>query len=321
MTRALGQQTSVIIRQEHEWGTISADTSNDIELSYRSCNLGSTKNTFQSETINSTRAVVSLADGNVAVQGSITMDLVPEGIEVLLRHLLGKGTITTTGSGPYTHVLKGASETLTGLTIEKAFTNIGQYFVYKGCRVNSMNINLIQEGYHDVTFDFLGKNETINNASFSTSAYSPTKSGYTGYQCTVSIDGNLEQYVVSGSINIQNNVETDGYVLGSQERASAEYGKRECSGDITMFFEDVTLYEKYLAGTEVPIVFNFTNGYDSLKITFPKCKLSGESPNIDSTGGINLKLGFNARYFEDDATDVTFEITNDLASIPDEPSI
>lgn len=320
--RAIGSQTSVRMRQEHTWGTMnSASGTKTYDLSYRNCGLGSTKNTFQSETISSTRAVMGIGDGNKAVQGSIVMDLVPEGIEVFFRHLLGKGVLSPTGSGPYVHTLNGESDTLSGLSIEKGFTNIAQYFLYTGCRINSMSIDIVQEGFHGVTFDFIGKSETVNSTEqLSGTAETVTKNGYTGYECNVSVDGSVEDRVKSGSISIVNDVETDGYVLGNQERVSAEYNERKCSGEFVMFFEDVELYNKYISGTEMPIVFTFSNGSDSLVITFPACKLSGESPNIDSTGGVDLTLKFEAKYDTGNSTDVSFVITNDLAEIEDEPS-
>lgn len=320
--RAIGSQTSVRMRQEHTWGTMNTKSgTKTYDLSYRSCSLGSSKNTFQSDTISSTRAVMGIGDGNKAVQGNIVMDLYPEGLEVFFRHLLGKGTLSPTGSGPYVHTLNGEADTMSGLSIEKGYTNIAQYFLYTGCRINSMSIDIVQEGFHGVTFEFIGKAESVNSSQqLSGTATAITKDGYTGYECTVTVDGNVESKVKSGSINISNDVETDGYVLGSQERVSAEYNKRKCSGEFVIFFEDVTLYNKYIAGTEMPIEFTFTNGTDSLAITFPACKLSGEAPPIDSTGGINLSLKFEAKYDSTTSKDVSFVITNDLATIEEEPT-
>lgn len=326
--RASGAKSSVKFAQEKVWKEPIAP--GDLGIVYgmniRSINLGGNKNQFQSETINQFRAVVGLGDGNVAVEGSIVTDFLPEGMEVLLRHLLGKSVVNTTGSGPYTHVLQGAADTMQGLMIQKSFTNINEHFVYRGCRINGMAINVIQEGFHDVTWDIIGTSEQI----FDTDQFEgqtviyPTKSGFSGYQVKVQTDisgswvdlGN----VISGNLNITNNVETDGYVLGSSERAAAEHGTRECTGGWTMFFEDTELYSRYHSGVECGLRWVFDNGYESTTFEFPKVKLGGDSPAIESAAGVNLNLTFQARLDVDSGTDVKVTIVNSTTEIEEEPA-
>ncbi len=319
--RGTGSKSAVVFTQEATWGTMDTTPQAIHGINYRSINLGGSKNTFQSETINRQRAVVGLADGNKAVQGSIVTDFLPEGLEILIRHLLGKGTVLTTGSGPYTHVLKGSVDTLEGLSIQKSFTNINKHFLYLGCRVNAMDIDIVQEGFHSVTWDLIGKTETVHNIEqidIDTAIY-PTKNGFTGYQVTIETDHTGSWVAlgkcVSGSIKIANNIETDGYVLGSDERESAEYGVRNCSGNFSMFFEDTELYALYTAGTECGLRYVFNNGTESVTIQFPKVKLGGESPSIDSPTGVNLNFTFQARYDATSATDVIVTIVNSSASI------
>jgi hypothetical protein len=328
MTVALGSNAVLKFCQEQVWGTTPGSPAKVYGVNIKSESVGSTKNLFQSDTINQYRSVVGLGDGNLAVAGNIVTDLFPEGLEILLRHLLGKPTVTTTGSGPYTHVMKGDGGYLEGLSLEKGFVNISQYFKYTGCRVNSMNINLVQEGFHEVTFDFVGKEEVVDTATQITgSAVYGNKNGYTGYQCVVSTDhatpgvyvdlGN----VVSGSISINNNFETDKYVLGSAFRASALPGKRECKGDFTVFFEDTALYNVYKTGAECGMKFTFTNlTGQQLIIHFPIVKVGGEAPKIASAGGVNLPLNFQARRDGDtEMTDVIITLVNTVATIETAP--
>jgi len=325
MTRALGSNAIIKFCQEATWGTTPVAPTEVHGIAPRSEGLGSTRNLFQSETISPTRAVVGLGNGNKAVAGNISTDLLPEGLEVLFCHLLGQNTPVTTGSGIYTHVIKGASGYLEGLSIEKGFPNITTFFKYTGCRVNSLTINIVQEGFHEAVFDFIGKAETVDEAA--TMIVNPvggvtygTKSGFTGYQCKIYIDSVEVGEAVSGSITITNNYETDAYVLGSEFRASALPGRRECSGDFTMFFQDVNEYNTYVAGTEVALKFEFISGADSLNIEFPIVKLSGESPKVTGPGGLNLSLSFQARYSTADLTDVIFTLVNTLDEIPAQPT-
>jgi hypothetical protein len=271
---------------------------------------------------------MGLTDGNKAVQGNIVTDFTPEGLEIFLKHLLGKNTSTSknpadaTGSNPYTHVFKGYADTFPGLSIEKCFTDIDQYFLYKGCLINGMNLNIVQEGFHDVTFDIIGKEEVVSTSQTISGAVYRTKDGFNGYQCVVSIDSGSGYATVGnvtgGSLSIQNNIETDGYVLGSALRASAAFGRRECTGDFNIFFEDATLYTLFANGTEVGIKFTFTSSTDSITFEFPAAKLGGNSPDIPSFQGISLPLTFNAKYDTSSATDVIVTVVNSIATVANE---
>jgi hypothetical protein len=224
--------------------------------------------------------------------------------------------------------MKGSQLNFEGLTIEKGFTDIGQFLIYKGCRVNSMAISLVQEGFHEVTFGFIGKSEAIDTSTgISGVGTSYNKSGFTGYQCVVettmnpttgNVDGSWHalSFVTAGNININNNIETDGYVLGSSFRASAQYGKRSCSGDFTAFFEDAKLYNLYANGTECGVRFVFDNGIgQKMTFEFPVCKLSGNAPEIANFQGLNMSLTFNARRDSVEGTDVKVTIINTISSI------
>jgi len=347
MTRAAGSNAVLTVKQEQVWGTPYADDAVIRIVGLKNESLKSSKNNFESDMINAYRCTIGLGDGNKAVEGNIVSDLIPEGLELFFLHLLGNPktgglnpTLVTSGSAPnYTHVLKGSPGFFQGLTIQKEFPDIDKFLIYKGCRVNSMAISLVQEGLHEITFGFIGKEEAIADADgmgTGTPAAS-TISGFTGYQCVISTtmkttDGTIDTsgtldddgdanyhplgFVTAGNINIANNIETDGYVLGSAFRASAQYGKRACSGDFTVFFENDYLYKLYSAGTICGVKFMFNNGLgQKLSFKFPSCKLSGTAPEIASFQGLNLPLTFNAKYDETALTDVIVTIVNTLASI------
>lgn len=332
MTRASGAKTSVKFAQEVEWKQPFTPEEyplgNVYGLNIRSCSLGGSKNQFQSETINDKRAVVGLGEGNKAVEGDIVTDFLPEGQEVLFRHLLGKdpsgldrALVETVGDedyGKWRLRMKGVADTLQGLCVEKAFTSLERYFIFRGCRINTMTLNLIQEGFHDITWNFIGTSEEIKSVpEFDPTAHPASycnDNGYTGYQAKIEImrpartdeTGTAQPAdtewvtlgnVTTGNITITNNTETDGYVLGSDERASAEHGTRQCTGSWTMFFESVDLYNIFLKGLECKLRFVFESPEGKIiRIVFPCVKLGGDSPAIESAAGINLNLTFQAKY-------------------------
>ena len=205
MTRASGAKTSVKFAQEVEWKhpftPEEYPLGNVYGLNIRSCSLGGSKNQFQSETINDKRAVVGLGEGNKAVEGDIVTDFLPEGQEILFRHLLGKdpsgldrALVETVGDedyGKWRLRMKGVADTLQGLCVEKAFTSLERYFIFRGCRINTMTLNLIQEGFHDITWNFIGTSEEIKSVpEFDPTAHPASycnDNGYTGYQAKIEI--------------------------------------------------------------------------------------------------------------------------------------
>ena len=120
--------------------------------------------------------------------------------------------------------------------------------------------------------------------------------------------------------------------MGSDERASAEHGTRQCTGSWTMFFESVDLYNIFLKGLECKLRFVFESPVGKIiRIVFPCVKLGGDSPAIESAAGINLNLTFQAKYqpaidgdpYSD--TDVVVEFvkpaeTGDPVDVEPEPS-
>jgi hypothetical protein len=216
--------------------------------------------------------------------------------------------------------MKGNADSLEGLSIQKSYTNIDKHLLYLGCRMNSLTLNLVQEGFHDATWDFIGKKEETTGEQISLDlAEYPTKNGFTGYEVSVYTDhtGSWQSLakVTSGNINITNDVESDGYVLGSQYREAAEYGVRNVSGEFSIFFEDLELYDIYSNGTECGIRFVFDNGTDSITFEFPQVKLGGSSPDIPGATGIDLTFTFQARYLDTENPDVKVTIVNSLSSI------
>lgn len=327
--RATGSNVVVRMAQEATWGTVNPSPAHVYQVGFKSFTLKGAKGTFESEMINAQRCTIGIGDGNNTVDGNLVSDLLPEGLELFIMHALGNPTVTTTGSGPYTHVMKGTPGFFQGLTLEKGFTDIGKFFSYTGCRVNTMQVNLVQEGLHEVTFGFIGKEESDPaDATFlSGTPLSFTKNGFSGYNVvlytTMNDSGVITPgsyhalgFVPSGSFSINNNIETDGFVMGSDSRASAQLGKRACSGEFTTFFENTYIYQLYKDCQELGIKFVFDNDQgQTMSFEFPCVKLGGNTPEVQNFQGLNLPLSFTAKYDSTAGTDVIVTIQNTLATL------
>ena len=107
------------------------------------------------------------------------------------------GSVTTTGSGPYVHTFKIGS-TLPSFLAEKGFTDINQYHLYNGCKVNRMAVSLTPEGFQDVTFGIMGAKETISGGTYDATATDLGKQSFDGFAvATIEEGGSAIAYVTA----------------------------------------------------------------------------------------------------------------------------
>lgn len=264
--------------------------------------------------------------GNYEVSGSMNTELSPQ-MGLMLLHTLGTVTTTDLGGGKYSHVFK-ISQLPVGMRIEKGFTDMDagtyKYFTYKGCRVNSASFSWGSEGFVDTTFELMGAVEDTATVTFDSS---PTDNGHTPF-------GNFEAAVYEGvtqlgivttiDMTISNNLDGNMYVIGGQgQRRSIPAGTAAVNGNITVLFEDTTMYEKAKAGTETSIKVTVTTGTgdgstnnEYIEFLIPEVRFAPSAPTLEGPQGITMQLPFNA-YYQDSTEASALQITlrNTIASI------
>lgn len=320
MGQAKGSNVQLLYAEETAWGTTPASPAAKI-LPLTKESLGTNINTFLSARLKSDRAITDLRRGNKKVGGTVDVELDPN-FHRLFKYALGSAA--TTGAGPYTHVVKGGSAIPTGLSIEKGFTDIAKFLVYRGMRVNTLTLRFPQEGYVTGTFDFLGRFEgggtgsgsgLGSGASVSASPTDETGTPFTSYEAVVQEGGVAIGIVREAEIQIKNNLQDDGFVLGSETRASAVEGLRQVGGRLVIFFEDLTHYNKFLNGTESSLKFTMSQGALSVEILIPKIIYGGVSPIVDGPGPLYVGLFFSSKKDATEGTDIKVTFVNNIATI------
>ena len=95
--------------------------------------------------------------GHKTVEGSLTVPVDATSFGHWLKAMFGDPA--TTGSSPYTHVFT-VGDTIPSLFIEKAFTDISQYYVYNGVKANSMEIAFGGDDEMVASIALMGASET-----------------------------------------------------------------------------------------------------------------------------------------------------------------
>jgi len=314
MVQAVGAQGQITFVEEVSWGVTPGSPSMKLlKAAVYGESLGAEIETLRSNSINANRAQEEVRGGVKTAGGSIPYELAILGMGTMMKHALGP--VVTTGAGPtYTHVIKrGALPP--GLSVEKGFTDIGQYFVYDGCKINSMSQTIDAKGLVTGTFDFAAKGLTASGTTLgapSSSAHNPVVS----HEATTVEENGVAATLFSLDWNLTNNLDTDRFQVGSRDRISLTEGKGDMTGNVGFLFEDLVVFNKWLNETEssLKIIFTVTGG--TVEYFWPKIKYFGDSaPKMETDQGIVIVLPFEAVYDSVEATDLRITINNTEATI------
>ncbi|MFZ4857907.1 MAG: phage tail tube protein [Desulfuromonadaceae bacterium] len=230
---------------------------------------------------------------------------------------LGAGTLkkVTAPGQSYKHTIKFGG-VLPSFTVEKGFPDIAKFFKYNGLKIGKFSLNCTPEGAQKVSFDFIGKKETVGAVSFDSTATDLGKASFTGF-----MSGSIEEGGVAiaslTKIDISGDNSLDGgiYVMGGAgTRNSIPEGSCKFSGSIEALFETSALYDKAVAGTEssLRVVYNRgtgvgTAGNESFEIKLPELMFKQETPTISGDKGILYSGPFEC-YYDNSAEGVTAQI-------------
>ena len=144
------------------------------------------------------------------------------------------------------------------------------------------------------------------------------------FEIMVYIDGYFEE-VLSASLTLNNNLDTDKFFLGDRFRAFAAEGLAEVEGSLGMEFDDGKHYVKFLNGEYFTLEIKCINEDDDALIGqsqvpaqayffSPRCKYSGDTPNIESRDIINHDMPFMGTYDDKHkTTDLVVILVNGLS--------
>jgi hypothetical protein len=189
-----------------------------------------------------------------------------------------------------------------GFIIEKDYTAklAGKIERFNGCRVRTATLTLNQEGYIDLSVDVSGKRYDIYTSALDATPTDPGHEGWVGFQGIVKLDGTQIGGVMSGSITIDNEMDTSLYAFPDVgetpgERFALPEGRAKISGNMELVFEDFTMVELAAAGSEITLEWVYTNADgDVLSILLDHAEIPLTSPAIETASGMKLSYNFNA---------------------------
>ncbi len=304
MTQAAGANAQMIYQAEATFGVTNPSPDAAI-LPIISEGINAKRNLVRSMVIRSSRNPVKPKQGNLDLSGSLSTELNPF-MGIMLHHAIG--TVATTGAGSNkTHTMKIGALPV-GLTLEKGFTDIGQFFLLNGCRINKMGFEIGPEGPLPVTIDYIGREVTAGVSSFDAT---PTDYGHLGWdmsEVALTEGGAPLSNAAKVAFDITNDCDGGMYVIGGNGlRRSIPEGSTLIEGVLTALFESMALVTKAINFTESSIKVALTRGLgdgtasnEYLELLMSELIYGLAIPLITGPKGVVVELPFTA-FFDNGA--------------------
>ena len=322
MTTARGANTQLLLIEEATWGTTPA-----VPSGYKIPVTGIggswfSRNLVDNPELRGNRNPPAPCQGNVAVNGSFQSTIHLDAIGWILKH--GVGTPVTTGAAdPYTHISKvgfsGATAGVlpVGLSIEIGHTDIDQYLVYSGCKINTIGISASSEGISTFDVGIIGKGEpAVDTSSEDAAPTEYTSDALCAFSASIAEGGSPSAIITQVDLTLNNGLDDSLRTIGSSgEIVDLPETLASVTGSLTALFQDMTLLDKGLDHTESDLTLTWTSGTHSLALHIPELVYEPSSPAISGPAGVMVNMNFRAYYADDaDATILKSTLINAVAS-------
>lgn len=262
------------------------------------------------------RMFASAGSGYIDAGGSMTLDIELDSIGTLLKHALGEAT-SSGSSAPFTHVIRGGSALPPGLSIEKGFSDVGQFMLFKGCRIDAMSLDFPTDGGQvGSTLDIVSKTAQSGSVSVA-SSLAESDGASISYKVSVEDGANALDNILGVKLLIRNHLDRDGFVLDSRERFSINEGLRQVSGSLVLEFEDFGHYSRHIDLTASSIKITASQGALSMEVFLPRVVFTGSVPVpfVKDAGPIVGVVNFIALKDSAEGTDIKITLVNNQAVI------
>lgn len=268
--------------------------------------LALSKETLQSEELRDDRQIADFRHGAQQVGGDISIELSYGSFDTILEALL-QGTWTA-------DVLKAGVIRRT-FTAERFFADLGSvnkpYHRFRGVEFNTLALQVSANAMVTGTIGVLGLTsalDTIPIPGATIEAVSTTAplDSFTG---SLTEGGVLIAVVTEITLNLDNGM-APRFVVGSKTSIKPSVGRSNVTGQVTAYFEDSVLLDKFINETTSSLQFSLPDGEgNSYDVIIPRLKYTGGQPDVAGEGPITLSMPFQALLDPTTQTNIIIERT------------
>lgn len=255
-------------------------------LRHTSCDLNLSRDSFKSAELRTDRQINDVRTGTDKIAGSIGFEPSWGEYDDLLEACL---------AGTWADDVLKCGVVERSMTIERAFTDIGQYVRYRGCYVNKMSLSLQPNAMITGKFEFVGlAGGTALEPLAAENKPSCTGRPYDSYRGELREAGETIAVVTGIELELDNGIQPQ-FVLFQRAAPFVTWGLSTVTGSMTAFFEDVRLIQKFL--DETPTSLQFRVGFPDegqYRITLPAIRYTGADNPVEQDGPVSLSMPFSA---------------------------
>lgn len=263
--------------------------------------LGTAMDTLESEEIRSDRQTADFRLGQRKVGGGLPVEVAADAqFDLILEALLG-GTWTT-------NVLK-AGTTRRSFAVLRRFEDLAgtekAFQLFNGVEWDSMDLKCGAGQIAKCSFEAIALKQTGSltgptGAVYGSPTTTPPMDAFTG---AVTEGGSANGVVTEVGVKLSNNLERR-FVIGSEDTLRPGIGRCEVDGTLSAYFENTTLYDKFLGKTDSSLSFQLTAGAKSYTILLPKIKYTAGNPDVAGEGSLIVPFTWKAVFDSTEATNI-----------------
>lgn len=304
MPFAQGARSGLSYIPEVTFGTTPA-TGNMISFPYTGSSLNLTKEQISSAALMPDRMIRNDRHGNRQVGGEITVELAPVDFDAFLESAF-MSTFTA-------NVLK-VGTSLRTFSIEDAANDIGVFRMFNGVAVGALSMSVAPNQMVSTTMNLVGRDVvTTTVSSKPTKTVASNNIPFDSCSGTVRVgNAGATPQAVATITSIELNINNDlsaAFVVGSCATAQLEFGMATVSGTISAYFEDNSLYNRFVNETETALEFTLNNPTGTRPYTFliPRAKFNSADLPVSGPKSRIMNISFSAIY--DTTTNTVLQVT------------
>jgi hypothetical protein len=197
-------------------------------------------------------------------------------------------------------------------TFERAFGDIVQYGAYQDIQVDSMDLEVKLEQKVKGKFGLIGSGVvTYSDTPIDGSVTASQENDpYESFDGIIKIGGEAVAIVNGVDLKVANQGEADYVVLNNGDATAAQMNQLrfKLTGDLDLYFTDLTYHTLIMAGTESSLDIYFGTPASGLayRIYLPRIKFTSLDDSVSNDKRIILKAPFQA--LRDDTTNKTMQV-------------
>lgn len=249
--------------------------------------------------------------GAQRIKGPITLELAPQGLQILLRQMTG--TLVTTGAGPYLHTLTPGPLVGQSLSMQKVITEDNgsvQPFDYSGIKITDYEIGAQILQIATLKLNTYGIAEDTAQ-TVATATYPSNWLPFTFVEGSLTVAGvstPVKSFTLKGDLGFM----TERFRLGSAvSKEPVEASVHTVTGTLDADFTSLTAYTRFTAQTQAALAITLAQAGGHQLVISSTVEFDGETPKATGMGNeIRQNLPFTGVNATSDANVITMALTN-----------